>query len=88
MTVAAARCGRCGAEDLTLNQLATRVHQVAGRMQPLRHVPRWLLRKCLRVPTYRPQVARFAEAGLAMDTLDFTIRAQLASSLNGLSNGS
>jgi len=48
----------------------------------------WLLRTASAFRPYRPQVARFAEAGLAMDTLDFTARPQLACSLNGLANGS
>ena len=51
-----------------------------GRMQPPRHVPRWLLRTASEFRPYRHQVARFAEAGLAMATL--------ACSLNGLANRS
>jgi uncharacterized protein YbjT (DUF2867 family) len=58
-----------GPDELTFNQLAHIVQEVAGRSVTIRHVPRSALRMmgALAAPI-RPQLARMARASLILDT--------------------
>jgi NADH dehydrogenase len=62
-----------GPDDLTFNQLAAILQQIAGRCGTVRHIPRPALQvmACL-TGAVKPALARQARAALAMDTLDMT----------------
>lgn len=62
-----------GPDNLTFDDLASAVREVAARSGTVRHIPRPALRAMswLAAPV-RPALARQARAALAMDTLDMT----------------
>ena len=54
-----------GPEDLTFNELASRLQRVRGQSMTMRHIPRWALR-------VMAPLNRQPRAALAMDTSDMT----------------
>ncbi len=60
-----------GPDNLSFNQLAAAIQQVAGRTAAPRHVPPLMLRLMARTAGYlRPEVGRQARAALVMDQAD------------------
>jgi uncharacterized protein YbjT (DUF2867 family) len=62
-----------GPEDVSFNELATRLQRAAGRTAPPRHVPRAMLRLLAAgLGRIRPNRARQMRAAIVMDTIDLT----------------
>lgn len=67
-----------GPGNLTFNQLAAMLQEVAGGRSAVRHIPRAALRTmaCL-TAAIKPELTRQARAALVMDTLDMTFDASV-----------
>lgn len=65
-----------GPENLTLNNLATRIEQAAGKANVTRHVPRPLMRVAsVLLAPIKPTLAAQIRSGVLMDTMDLSFDA-------------
>ena len=68
-----------GPDNVTFNQLAAMLQEIVGRRGVVRHVPRPALRAmALLMKPIKPELARQAEAAVAMDTIDMSFDAAAA----------